>query len=76
VKKNDLEGLQTSGAYFVTPTGKKVRPVKFTTSDEQDLESQRPQLDSAQFIIDSILVFTNLGVELGSELTTRQRNGY
>lgn len=75
MKKNDSEKLQTSGAYFVTPTGKKVRPVKFTTSDEQDLESQPQPSDSAPFTIDSILVFTNLGVELGNALTTRQRNG-
>ena len=74
MKKNDTEKLQTSGAYFVTPTGKRVRPVKFTTSVEPDSESQLPQSDYAQYITDSILEFTTLGVELGNALTQRLRN--
>jgi hypothetical protein len=73
MKKNGLEKSQKLVAFYVTPTDISTRHAKSTIYAEQGLESQLPQSDSAQFTIDSILVFTTLGVELGNLLTTRQK---
>jgi len=50
--------------------------VKSTTLEEQANEPQPQQSDSAQLTTDSIWVFTTLGVELGNQLTQRQRSNY
>jgi hypothetical protein len=73
MKNKDTEKLQKSGASCVTHKETKVRNVKSTISVEQVSEKQLQQSDSAQYITDSILVFTSLGVELGNLLTQRQR---
>jgi hypothetical protein len=73
MKKNGLEKSQKLAAFYVTPTDTSTLHAKSTIYAEQGLESQPQQSDSAQFTIDSILVFTTLGVELGNLLTTRQK---
>lgn len=74
MKKNDLEKLQTLAASSVTAKETKERHAKSTIYAEQESVKQHQQSASAQYITDSILVFTTLGVELGSLLTKRQKN--
>ena len=73
MKNKDLDKSQTLAASSVIPKEIKEHFVKSTTYAGLDSVKQLPPLDSAQFTIDSILVFTTLGVELGNLLTQRQR---
>ena len=73
MKKNDSEKLQKLAASYVIPTVISTRPAKSTILGVQDQGNQHQLSDSAQFTIDSILVFTSLGVELGNLLTQRQK---
>jgi hypothetical protein len=73
VKKNDLEKLQILAAYSVIAKITQEHFVKSTIYAEQDKEKQLQQSDYAQYITDSILVFTTLEGELGNLLTTRQK---
>jgi hypothetical protein len=73
LKNYDLEKLQILAAYSAIHKTTLAHFVKSTISVELDNEKQRQQSDSAQFITDSILVFTTLEGELGNLLTQRQK---
>lgn len=73
MKNKDLDKSQTLAASFVIPKEIKEHFAKSTTYAGPDSAKQLPQSDSVQFTIDSILVFTTLGVELGNLLTQRQK---
>jgi AMMECR1 domain-containing protein len=73
LKNYDLEKLQILAAYSAIHKTTLAHFAKSTISAELDNEKQRQQSDFAQYITDSILVFTTLEGELGNLLTQRQR---